>query len=143
MDLFVNLPSTISYQSNKEYRDWIRILFQFSKENRSYYADLKREDILENIDEESKDEMEFDIQKMEKGLNILFKNTIDTLLFEEIYLLSAATMISTDMKTGQTILFSYDYFHLFYSCLWYYFHDKNKKIELMPEYIKLCLLLKK
>jgi len=143
MDLFIHLPSTISYHSNKEYRDCIRNIFQFSKDNKTYYAGLSKEDILENIDEESKDEMEFDIYKMEEGLNILFENTIKDPLFEELYILAAATMISTNVKIGQTVLFSYDYFHLFYVCLWHFFMKKNKKIEYLPEYQQLFFLIKK
>jgi len=143
MDLFVHLPSKISYHSNKEYRDCIRHIFKFSKNNISGYADLPKEHILENIDEESKDEMEFDIYKMEEGLNLLFEKTIGYPLFEELYILAAATMISTNVKIGQTVLFSYDYFHLFYVCLWHFFMKKNKKIEYLPEYQQLFFLIKK
>jgi hypothetical protein len=57
--------------------------------------------------------------------------------------LAAATMISTDPKVGQTILFSYDYFDLMYVCLWHFFTKNNKKIEYIPEYQKLFFLLKK
>lgn len=110
MDLFSKFPSSISYQNNTDYRSWIRRIFRFNKDIKTYYADLTEKDMTMEIDDESRDEMEFDLDNMQIGLDYLFENTIDSPLFEELYLLSAATMFSTDVKIGQSVLCSYDFF---------------------------------
>ena len=143
MDLFSNFPSIISYQNNTEYRAWIRRIFRFNKDTKTYYADLTEKDMTIEIDEESKDEMEFDLDSMQIGLDYLFEKTIDSPLFEELYLLSAATMFSIDVKIGQSVLCSYDFFYLYYTCLWYFFMDTTKKIESLKEYQQLLFRLRK
>ena len=145
MDLFSTFPSIISYQSNKEYRDWIRRIFHFAKDAKTYYADLTENDMESDasMDAESKDEMEFDDVNMERGLDFLFEKTKDNFIFEELYLLAAATMISTDIKIGQAILCSYDFFHLYYTCLWYFLCDPQRKIETIPEYQRLYTMFRK
>ena len=114
MDLFSCFPSSISYQTNQEYRNWIRRIFHFTKDAKTYYANLNETDFEKNIDDESKDEMDYDYDSMQIGLDILFEQTIDIPIFEEMYTLAAATMISTDVKIGQAVLCSFDYFHLYY-----------------------------
>lgn len=143
MNLFYTFPSVISYQSNTEYRDWIRRIFHFTKDSKTYYANLSENDMVDDIDAESKDEMEFDTVMMERGMDYLFENTKDEIIFEELYRLAAATMISTDTKIGQAVLCSYDFFHLYYTCLWYFFQEKNRKIETLPEYQQLCVIFRK
>jgi len=143
MDLFSKLPTIISYQNNTEYRDWIRRIFSFNKDAKTYYADLTDKDMTIEIDEESRDEMEFDLDSMQIGLDYLFENTIDSPIFEELYLLSAATMFSIDVKIGQSILCSYDFFYLYYTCLWYFFMDKSRKLETISEYQQLRCMFRK
>lgn len=143
MDLFSKFPSSISYQNNTDYRSWIRRIFRFNKDIKTYYADLTEKDMTMEIDDESRDEMEFDLDNMQIGLDYLFENTIDSPLFEELYLLSAATMFSTDVKIGQSVLCSYDFFYLYYTCLWYFFMDKSRKIETISEYQQLRSMFRK
>jgi hypothetical protein len=143
MDLFSNFPCMISYQNNKEYRDWIRRVFRFHKDTKTYYADLTEKEMSMEIDEESRDEMEFDLDSMEIGLNFLFENTISSPIFEELYTLAAATMFSIDVKIGQSVLCSYDFFYLYYTCLWYFFIDTSRKIETITEYQKLRSMFRK
>lgn len=129
MNLFQHQPSTIKYSNNAEYRACIRRVFEFKKDVKSYYADLKETDFDSNLDEESKDEMEFDPLPMQHGLDLIFKNTIDDPYWEEVYLLAAATMFSTDVTIGQAVLCSYDYFAIYYTCLWHFFIDKSTSSE--------------
>lgn len=143
MNLFTNFPSIISYKNNKEYRDWIRRVFRFNTDTKTYYADLTETEMAIEIDEESRDEMEFDLDSMEIGLDFLFEHTIQCSIFEELYLLSAATMFSTDVKIGQSVLCSYDFFHLYYTCVWYFFTDPSHNIETIPEYQKLRSMFRK
>jgi hypothetical protein len=143
MDLFSSFPSSISYQTNQEYRNWIRRIFHFTKDAKTYYANLNETDFENIIDDESKDEMDYDYDSMQIGLDILFEQTIDISIFEEMYTLAAATMISTDVKIGQAVLCSFDYFHLYYTCLWHFFLDKKQNIEALSSYQKIVMLLKK
>jgi hypothetical protein len=143
MDLFSNFPSSISYKNNKEYRDWIRRIFRFNKNTKTYYAELTEKEMEIEIDEESRDEMEFDLDNMQIGLDFLLDRTISSPIFEELYLLSAATMFSTDLNIGQSVLCSYDFFYLYYTCLWYFFIDTSRKIETIAEYQKLRSMFRK
>ena len=143
MDLFSKYPSSISYKNNKEYRDWIRRVFRFNKDTKIYYADLTEKEMSNEIDEESRDEMEFDLDSMQIGLDFLFDNTILSPIFEELYILSAATMFSTDVKIGQSVLCSYDFFYLYYTCLWHFFMNPSRKIETIPEYQQLRCMFRK
>lgn len=143
MDLFSCFPSSISYKSNKEYRQWIRRIFHFTKDAKTYYANLNETDFETEIDEESKDEMDYDYDSMKTGLDILFETTKDEPVFEEIYLLAAATMFSTDVKIGQVVLCSYDYFHLYFTCLWHFFLEKETKMESLSSYQQIMSRLRK
>ena len=143
MDLFSNFPSSISYKNNKEYRDWIRRIFRFNKDVKSYYADLTEKEMANEIDAESRDEMEFDMNRIEIVLDFILNNTIQSLIFEELYILASATMFSTDVKIGQTVLCSYDFFYLYYTCLWHFFTDSSRKTETIPEYQQLRSMFRK
>jgi len=143
MDLFSCLPSSISYQTNIEYRQWIRRIFHFTKDAKTYYANLKETDFKTEMDPESKDEMDYDYDSMQIGLDILFEQTIDEPIFEEMYILAAATMISTDVKIGQAVLCSYDYFYLYYNCLWHFFLDKKIEVLGLPTYQEIVFRLRK
>ena len=143
MDLFSNFPSSISYKNNKEYRDWIRRIFRFNKDVKSYYADLTEKEMANEIDAESRDEMEFDMNRIEIVLDFILNNTIQSLIFDELYILASATMFSTDVKIGQTVLCSYDFFYLYYTCLWHFFTDSSRKTETIPEYQQLRSMFRK
>jgi hypothetical protein len=119
---FAELPiPPITYHSNMEYRNMIRKIFDFSKDSVTYYADLSEKDMENEIDAESRDEMEFDTAKMEEGMKQIFDVTIKNPRFNELYLLAAGRMFSTNPEIGQAVLCSYDTFHLYYSCLWHFF----------------------
>lgn len=143
MDLFSCFPSTITYKSNKEYRHWIRRIFHFTKDAKTYYANLNETDFETDIDEESKDEMDYDYDSMKIGLDLLFETTIIEPIFEDMYLLAATTMFSTDVKIGQVVLCSYDYFYLYFTCLWHFYLEKDTKIDTLPSYQNIMSRLKK
>jgi|LauGreDrversion4_1035100.scaffolds.fasta_scaffold116359_3 NAD(P)H-dependent flavin oxidoreductase YrpB (nitropropane dioxygenase family) len=143
MDLFSCFPSSINYKTNQEYRNWIRRIFHFTKDAKTYYANLKENDFETNIDEESKDEMDYDYDSMKIGLDIILEKTINETIFKEMYTFAAAAMFSTDVKVGQVVLCSYDYFHLYFTCLWFFFLEKDTKIESLASYQDLMARLKK
>ena len=131
-------PKTISYHSNQEYRVWIRTLFHFSPNTYSNFADISVSDldITEiEMDEETKDELEFDTEKMNEIMEILFLATKEHLFFQELYLHAAGRMFSTDLSIGQAVVCSYDTFSWYYTCVRHFlFHDR---IDDLSEYRKL------
>ena len=100
----------INYHDNFGYRKCLRSLF-FMKcnepgENNEY-----------DIDEETLDEMNYDEMTISKTMDLLYQFTQENEMFQNLYDLAAARMISTDRMIGQAVLFSYDYLPLFHQCL--------------------------
>jgi hypothetical protein len=54
---------------------------------------------------------------MSKGLDEIYARTKDVPEFQEIYMLTAGFMLSTDPSIGLAVVFSYDYFDKFHPCL--------------------------
>lgn len=138
---FQSLPSHVTYHSNCEYRATIRTVFQFQLEKRSFYAGLEQSDIVSDteIDAESKDEMELDMDSFVKGMEFLFLATHSHPLFLKLYEYAAGRMFSTDLRIGQAVLCSYDTFSWYFTCIWHYLQDNNhRKITEFPEYQSLC-----
>ena len=142
-----SLPSHLSYHSNREYREVIRKVFQFQPEKRFYYAGLEQSDIISelDLDTESKDEMELDMDSFEKGMELLFLATHSHPFFQLLYEYAAARMFSTDPRIGQAIICSYDTFSWYFTCIWYYIQDPNQNnynlehlLTKLPEYQSLC-----
>ena len=95
------------YSNSKEYRDAIRKFFNMNIEN------IKVEIDQYDYDEETQDELLFDESAMNIGMTNILKKTAGNNLFDELYSLAAAQMISLDRETGLCILLSYDYFYDF------------------------------
>jgi hypothetical protein len=95
------------YSSNKEYRQAIRQFFHMNVEN------IESEIKQYHYDEETHDELLFDETAMSAGMTNILEKTSGNRLFDELYSLAAAQMISLDKETGLCILLSYDYFYDF------------------------------
>ena len=152
LDYFRSLSPNISYHSDVEYRQHLRRIFRFSPEKRTYYANLKSEDLglglglgldrnldFEEMDPISKDEMELDMDALEEGMDRLFLATWEDPLFRTLYEYAAGRMFSTDPKIGQAVLCSYDTFAWYFSCVWHHLVDsKEKPLVELQEYRNLC-----
>ena len=92
------------YSNNKEYRQVIRQFFNMNID--IIEAEIKPYD----YDEETQDELLFDEAAMTTGMTNILEKTTGNILFDELYCLAAALMISMDKETGLCILLSYDYF---------------------------------
>uniref|UniRef100_A0A6C0B8B9 Uncharacterized protein n=1 Tax=viral metagenome TaxID=1070528 RepID=A0A6C0B8B9_9ZZZZ len=103
-----NLDLEITYKNNEEYRTTLRQLF---------FMDVSNCKIDETIDNETRDELMYDENTVNLVMNELFYMTAQFPLFQELYDIAAAKMISTDKTIGQAVLFSYDYLALFHKCL--------------------------
>ena len=102
---------TIDYNDETSYRVAIRKVFRMT-DNR---ADI----LLENpdLDELTRDELNFDTEAFKTGHEIMFELLEDNILFHDICVKAASFMLSEDPEIGLCILFSYDYFKMFYSIL--------------------------
>jgi len=111
MELYIenyDLKKDVYYSNTTDYRKCLRELFHmkciFNPE-------------LEDIDEETKDELLYDEERMSFVMDELYNATKNNDCFNELYDLAAATMFSTDRTIGQAVLFSYDYLCYFHNCL--------------------------
>lgn len=103
-----NLNKDVYYTNNKEYRQCLRELF---------YMNCVSSDDLNDIDEETKDELLYDEENTSIVMDELYNATKNSEIFNELYDLAAATMFSTDRTIGQAVLLSYDYLCYFHNCL--------------------------
>jgi len=108
------------YHDNAEYREALRQFFKMDMniilENlRKTYADF------DTFDEETRDELLFDTEAVEEGMNTLFNKTRTIPMFHELYVAAAGAMLSENPDIGLAVLMSYDYFADFSASLTAYF----------------------
>jgi len=103
--------SPINYTNDDEYRRCFQNVF---------FSNINNNDIYE------KDNDIYEKDKVDYAMEYLFDLTKDDPLFCNLYELAAAKMISTEKEIGQCILFSYDYFDLFHSCLSCFIQEKEE-----------------
>jgi len=119
------------YSNNKEYRDSIRNFFNMNVEN--IQVEIKQYE----YDDETCDELLIDEVAMSKGMANILEKTSGNILFDELYSLAAALMISLDKDTGLCILLSYDYFCDFYNVWNAFLENPNEFSDKNPFYITL------
>lgn len=119
------------YSSNKQYRQAMREFFHMNVE--AIEAEIKQY----NYDEETYDELLFDENAMSAGMKNILKKTASNKLFDELYSLAAAQMISLDRETGLCILLSYDYFYDFSNVWNAYLENPDDFSEANPYFILL------
>lgn len=115
------------YSNNQEYRQLLRRFFNMNIDKIA--LELKDE----KYDDETFDEMLFDNDAVNKGLEDILKKTQGNPLFEELFCLAAARMFSVDRETGLCILLSYDFFNDFYH-LWAFYNNHPNDILETNEY---------
>jgi hypothetical protein len=111
----------IVYNNNKEYREALRNIFNM--DITSIKHDLEKKYPNNILDEESYDELLYDYDTMYSTLDDIYKMTEKNILFQVLYDLAAAKMLSNDRTIGQSILFSYHYFPFFHPCLCDYIEE--------------------
>lgn len=122
----------LCYSNNEEYRQCLRKLM-FMK---------KKEDLHEDLDEVTKDELDFDPENSSKALDFIFEKTESNVYFQALYDSAASKMFSNDRSIGLSVLFSYDYLKHFHNCLIEFikdpdlFNERSKSYMNMYEKIK-------
>ena len=115
MNINIYLNKPVLYKNNQEYRKCIREIFRM-KESVSTF----------DIDDETKDEQNYDDMSTSKVLDYIYSITKKNACFQELYGYAAATMFSTDPEIGLAVLFSYDYFILFHPLICSIIHPLQK-----------------
>jgi len=129
---------SINYENNKEYRQSLRYLFCMN--NESYLEKVNAIRNVENLDDETEDEISYDEESTSKILDEIYLQTKHDPLMINLYTIAASKMFSEDINIGIAVLFSYDYLKLFHLCLVDYL--KNP-IEFTRENFNYVNLLKK
>jgi hypothetical protein len=96
----------------------------------------------EPLDEETLDELDYDEEASTLAMDFIYSKTTDNVLFRELYTVAATRMFSTDLETGMTILFSYDYLLLFHKCLVCFFKTPIEFTESCQSFTELYNLIK-
>ena len=131
----VSLPSFINYRTNEEYRAHMRHVFRFDPtEKFTYDGKLTN---FSDLDLCTQDELMFDNKNLSSSMDVLFEDTRHEPFFQDMYLHAAGQMFSTDLKIGQAVLCSYDTFHLYFSCVWYFYVGGISGLLMCSEYQKL------
>lgn len=125
----------VQYENSSQYRKWIRNVFKMDMS--PIFKEIETKYNMDELDEESLDEMLYDYDKMSQTMEVLYSLTKSNVLFQTVYDLAAAKMFSTDQTIGQVILFSYDYFYLFHACLCVFFHSPELFDETCIYYLEL------
>ena len=126
-----NINVKIDYENNKQYRQCLRNVFSMDILNLDIPFDQ-----MEDLDDETEDELLFDENAMIKSMDFIYEKTKNSSYFKELYKLAASKMFSEDENIGLAVLFSYDYFALFHLCL-VDFLNKNVFNEKNNYYINL------
>jgi hypothetical protein len=93
------------------------------------------------IDEETLDEQHYDEEIVTAFLDTIYNNTKQNSLFQQLYDLAAAQMISLNREIGLSVLFSYDYLAAFYACYCEYMQSPEIFTESTPSYVRVKNLL--
>lgn len=107
-----NINYNVNYDNNKEYRKCLREVFSMNMNN----IDISLNEI-EDLDEETEDELLYDNSAINKGLDYIFNLTNHNEHFMDLYISGASCFFSEDPNIGISVMFSYDYFQQFHLCL--------------------------
>ena len=119
----------LHYYNNGTYRNCLRTLFKMNPNNFPKFD--------ENLDEETRDENEYDIDSASVAMDKILYDITKNSLFLYVLDKAAARMFSTDREIGMTILFSYDYLDVFHECLVHFYTNENEFTDTTDCYVEL------
>lgn len=109
VETYYNINYHVDYNDNHSYRKCLRQVFNMNVD--------RKDSKLTEMDEESADEFLYDDNAISVSMDFLYSKTWDIQLFQTLYDMAAAKMISTDRNIGFAMLFSYNYFFFFHRML--------------------------
>ena len=136
--MYITDPAFIEYKTNHEFRAAFRRHMGMDENVlRAKLLAEYGEQVVNEWDEETLDELLLDNDRMNLVMNDVLAKTKKNIQFILLYKLGAAKWISEDIEIGQCILFTYDYYYLYHSCLCV-FHDYPEQWgEKCPYFIQL------
>ena len=118
------------YDSDKEYRAFLRRIIQMDPTKFYETEDIKCDPTDPKVSEETIDEFNYDVEATAKYLDRVYKETKSNKEYQRLYTAAAALMFSENLEIGLAVLMSYDYLAHFHSS--YCLFLKNKT-EWKPE----------
>jgi hypothetical protein len=118
----------IKYSNDFEYRASLRKLFCMV---------LPKENQDSDLDEITADEQNYDGDSVCRSLDFIYEKTESNTLFQQLYDLGAAKMLSLDRTIGLSVLFSYDYMSYFHNCLCVFFETPEQFNEECESFVAL------
>jgi hypothetical protein len=115
----------IDYSNDQEFRSCMRDIFNMKKDIDNY----------PDLDAVTRDENNYDIDAATKSMDYIFEKTKDIELFQTLYDLAAAKMLSMDRSIGLAILFSYDNMKAFHHCICDFIENNDTFDKNTPSYI--------
>ncbi len=118
----------VAYTTNAEYRQCLRDIFAMNPVVPQ----------IDDLDDETRDEMMYESDAISRGLDEIYAITKDEPKFRKLYEIAAGQMMSVDPDIGLAVLCSYDYFAQFYTCVVDYVMARpslNASYELLREKI--------
>ena len=127
----------LTYDNDDEYRRHIRTAFNLPQKNNIDTTTTRPTPTDTTYDDPDElDPKEMDV--LMETTRLIYEKTQAHPLFATLYEHAAAKMMSISPQTGVVVLFSFDYFTYFHSCLVEYFVEKK---AVFPAYEPLYQLL--
>jgi|UniRef100_A0A6C0INE8 hypothetical protein len=123
------------YSTNSQYRQSLRLLFRMNNEQYKEKIAVLQQQLGDDLDDETKDETEFDDTAATDAMDYIYEKTKDSALFQQIYSAAAAKMMSIDPNIGLAVCFSFDYLDTFHSCIMTYFNEPDTFNETCSQYV--------
>ena len=76
---------------------------------------------------------------MSAAMDEIYEKTKHLEQFQSLYISAAALMFSTDPNIGLAVLFSYDYFSLFHTCIQAFYANKLEQMNTQIEQLNSLL----
>jgi hypothetical protein len=130
-DFIYPIDLEIQYNNNIEYRHYLRMLFKMNSSN------FSEESLLEDLDDETRDELEYDESSAIMGMDWIYSKICDNTLFQILFDKAAAKFLSENREIGIAVLLSYDYLALFHNCMRTYLTNPADFTEIHPTYLAL------
>ena len=129
------------YTTNTGYRQCLRQIFQMKPENYPDSIKQLEEELGDEFDKESRDEIEYDEESAGLMMQYIRNQTKHLPIFQRLYELAAARILSRDHEIGVAILYAYDYLPLFHECVCRFLNDPSSLNETTPAYKELFDML--
>lgn len=126
-----NIEYKPTYIDNFQYRQCLRDVFSMDVTK----SPPKWEEMDADLDNETRDELLYEETSLSSGLDYIYEATKSNCALQQLYLDAAAVMLSQTPDIGLAVLFSYDYFELFHTCLGVFFENPSGFSKDTPAYI--------